>query len=212
MKNPVMAAVRKLAGPITSQFARPHGLGAPIVAPFLNRVNGRVNSAAVAALEVAAGERILEVGFGGGIGMRLALAAIGDGHLTGVDVSPEIVRRAQRSFRAEIARGRVEVLQGDVTSLPLPDGAVDGAFAVNSVYFWPDLGAGLSELLRVLGPTGRLVIAMEASARGLHRVFVSDQPLPGPEEVAGVARGVGFSNVVVTRPQRDVELVQARKS
>ena len=77
-----MTALRKLVSPLTSQFARPHGFGAAIIAPFLNRVNRRVNRAAVAALGVTAGERILEVGFGGGIGMRLVLTAIANGRLS----------------------------------------------------------------------------------------------------------------------------------
>jgi len=206
-----LKALHKLAHPLTSQLARPHGLAAPIMAPVLNRVNQRVNGVAVAALAVTQGEWILEVGSGGGIGMRLALPLIGAGRLTGVDVSSEIVRWARRRFRTEIADGRVEVLTADVASLPLPDGVIDGAFSVNCVYFWADLQGGFAELQRVLAPGGRLVIAMEANAPALHRTFVSEESLPDAEAVAQVMRTSGFTDVNVTTPRRGVQLALARK-
>ena len=229
MTDMPIRVLRKLSGPVASQFARPHGAGARVIAPFLNIVNRGVNQAAQVALRVVPGERILDLGFGGGVGLRLTLAALGDGRLTGVDLSPEVVRRAQKMFRAEIAAGRLEVLEGSVAALPVPGETVDGAYTVNTIYFWPDLDAGLAELHRVLVSGGRLVVATNSAARPLACLFFT-QAAPAeranvlrrngrnptaiaydPDDVAGRLAQIGYRDVEVTRPRRAVAIVVARK-
>lgn len=210
MRDRVRAVVRHFAEPLTSQLARPHGPTAGLVAPALNLINGPSNRAALAALAARRGERLLEVGFGGAYAMRRALAAVGDGRVTGIDVSPEMVRRARRTFRGEIATGRIEVLEGDVAAPPLPDGAFDGTYTVNTIYFWSDPAAGLGELFRVLRPGGRLVIAMVAGARVAKRRLLQGTP-PTPEAVVEQLRRVGFADIELRRERFGVELVVARR-
>ena len=206
----VQSVMARLLSPIASQFARPHGPGAVVMAPFLNAVNHWTNKAAVDALAIRPGERVLDLGFGGGVGIRMALPRVGDGHLTGVDLSGEIVARARRRFRAEIDGGRLTVMEGSVERLPLPDAAVDAAYTVNTVYFWPDVPAGLAELWRVLAPGGRLVVAVEAAARRENRVLVGRVQLT-PEALAELLREAGFVNVEARRRAGGIELLLGRR-
>ncbi len=105
--------------------------------------------------------RILEVGPGPGefserLGRQLGAEVVA------VDISPRMV---------ELARARgVDAQLGDVQQLPYPDGSFDCAVAAWMLYHVPDLDRGLTELARVLSPSGRLV-AVTNSARNLWELW-----------------------------------------
>lgn len=144
---------------LARQFARPTGLlGRLWIAPWLDRISRAMNRLALDQLAPAADERILEVGFGGGALLRGLLAST-RAEVYGADLSAVAVARARRRFRREA--DRLTLFEASVERLPLPDGAVDAAVSVNSLYFWPDLDAALGELARVVRPGGRLLLCFE---------------------------------------------------
>ena len=143
---------------VAGQFSRPRGwAGRLFIGPWLDRIGAGMNRLTLAQLEVQPGDSVLEVGFGGGGLLAMILAAT-EGEVTGVDLSEAMVARARRRF-AKVPRLRLEV--GSVDALPLPDASVDKACSVNNIYFWPDPGAAMAELARVIRPGGRLAIAFE---------------------------------------------------
>ena len=104
---------------------------------------------------------ILDVGCGGGRTVhKLAEIAV-SGKVYGIDISEESVAVSRRTNRRMIEAGRVEIRLGSVASLPFPDRAFDLVTAVETHYFWPDLVAGMREILRVLKIGGRLMIVGE---------------------------------------------------
>ena len=64
--------------------------------------------------------------------------------------------------------GRVAILQGSVSTLPFPDHMFDLVTAVETHFFWPDLVADMHEVLRVLKPSGKLIVIAEAYKGGKH--------------------------------------------
>lgn len=139
---------------LARQFARPSGwIGRVLIAPWLDRISAPMNRLALEMLAPSPGERVLEIGFGGG-GLLRALAARGC-DVVGVDVSDAAVRRARRRLR------EAELHRASVDAMPLADGSVDAAVSLNSLYFWPDPHAAMRELARVLRPGGRLVLLFE---------------------------------------------------
>lgn len=151
-----------------SQSARPHGTFASALAWLLNFGNGRFNTAAVGALAPRPGDRVLEIGFGRGVGLRHVLAGPA-AHVTGIDLSEELVARARRVFAADVARGRLRLEHGTVETMPFADASFDGVFSVNCIYFWADPVRGLDEVCRVLRRGGTIVLGVDARWKKLFR-------------------------------------------
>jgi SAM-dependent methyltransferase len=57
--------------------------------------------------------------------------------------------------------GRVQIQEASVAQLPFSDGMFDVVTAVETHFWWPDVPAGMREILRVLKPGGILVIVAE---------------------------------------------------
>lgn len=99
---------------------------------------------------------VLDVGCGGGqFVLRLAERAR-NLKITGVDLSPDQVKRATARARHH-PQVRFEV--GSAMKLPFPDDHFDAAISIASIKHWPDQSRGIDELIRVLRPGGLLQIA-----------------------------------------------------
>ena len=57
----------------------------------------------------------------------------------------------------------MEVLEGNVQSLPFEDNTFDIVTAFETVYFWPDIEKCFGEVKRVLKPGGTFLIGMESN-------------------------------------------------
>jgi SAM-dependent methyltransferase len=144
------------------QLARPRGVLGLVAGEVLAWSNLDPNRWTLALLAPGVEDRVVEIGFGPGVGVRLAAARARRGLVAGVDPSSMMVRRARwRNLRA-VRRGRVDLRRGTVAALPWPEGTFTHAFAVNSFFEWPDPRAGLAEVARVLRPGGRLALTTQA--------------------------------------------------
>jgi arsenite methyltransferase len=140
---------------LAGQFRIPHGLaGRLLIGPWLDRIGGAMNALVLEELDPQPGERVLEIGFGGG-GLIAALLAQG-AQVVGADLSEAMVARARRRFGS-----RAKILHVSVEALPVAAASADKAASVNNIYFWPDPAGGMAELARVLRPGGLLAIAFE---------------------------------------------------
>lgn len=180
---------------LISQLGHPRGLVGRFLAGVLNRANLPINLHMIGALEPGPGAQILEVGFGGGVGLELILRHAPDARVTGVERADDMLTLARRRFADDLRAGRLELAAGSVDRLPFPDARFDAACAANCVYFWPDVDAGLRELARVLRPGATLVLGINApealieagfAARGLNTL--------SPDELAARMRNTGFAD------------------
>lgn len=140
------------------QLRHPSGCGGRLLGHAITVVNRAPNRAAIAALDLRAGDTVLELGFGPGAAVRVLAADPRPRRIVGVDASEAMVNQARRHNRAAVAAGRVDLRQATFDDLPLPGASVDKVLAVNVVYFWDDAPAILGEVRRVLRPGGRLAI------------------------------------------------------
>ena len=105
------------------------------------------------------GGRVLEVGCGPGrLSIRLARRHGLD--VTGLDLDPAMIERARANAGCpgDGEDRRPSFLVGDVASMAFPDGSFDLVVSTLSMHHWADPTAGLAEIDRVLGRSGRALV------------------------------------------------------
>ena len=170
---------------LMQMFGRPQGSLGRLGGIIMARTNQRIAAWAIDQLGIRQSDKVLEVGFGPGVGIELLAKSASSGRVVGVDASNAMVEQATSRNAKAIEAGRVDLRKGAVEQLPFADKMFDAALAVNSMQVWPDAVAGLREIRRVMKPSGRIALAFTRH---------SGQPKPG---VADLLMAAGFSNVRV---------------
>lgn len=108
------------------------------------------------ALDVKPGERILDVGCGGGLTALEAAASAGPtGHVTGADISEGLLDMA-RSRAAQAGLSNVTFAKLDAQTDDIPGGPFDAAMSRLGVMFFADFVAAFANIRRHIKPGGRL--------------------------------------------------------
>jgi len=105
------------------------------------------------------GERVLDLGSGAGTDSLIAAQMVGEqGHVTGIDMTPEMLSKA-RAAAAEMGASNVKFVESEAERLPFPDARFDVVISNGVIDLIPDKDAVFAELYRVLAPGGRIQIA-----------------------------------------------------
>ncbi len=162
------------------------------------------NPNAAAALKT--GEVVLDLGSGGGVDCFLAAQRVGaEGHVIGVDMTPDMIERARTNART-VGISNVEFRLGEIEHLPVADATVDVIVSNCVVNLAPDKTAVFREALRVLKPGGRLVVSDLIAKQDMPASLRSDLALLSgcisgaitSEENERALRDAGFVDVRVT--------------
>lgn len=161
----------------------------PIVEPML------------ALMHLQPSDRILDVGCGTGWLVRKIAALVTDGEVVGIDVSDEMIRRAQA---ASAETERVTFRLGVAERIPSADDYFTKVVSVESAYYWPDPAQGLREIFRVLAPGGSVWILINYYRDNSYchqwgPLYNTPAHLLSAEEWAGQFRTAGFAEVAHRR-------------
>jgi arsenite methyltransferase len=108
--------------------------------------------------QILPGERVVDVGCGGGIDSFIAAKMVGpEGRVIGVDMTAAMVAKA-RASATEAGMSSVEFRAGHGEALPVEDGWADVVISNGVLNLMPDKDAALRDMARVLKPGGRLQI------------------------------------------------------
>jgi arsenite methyltransferase len=130
----------------------------------------------LAVADLHEGEKVLDLGSGGGIDVLLSARRVGpSGFAYGVDMTDDMLKLARQNA-AKAAAENVEFLKGDIEALPLPDAAVDVVISNCVINLSTDKPAVLAEMFRVLVPGGRI---------GITDVVAEDHLTPADRAAAG---------------------------
>ncbi|MFX0573819.1 arsenite methyltransferase [Nocardia nepalensis] len=115
------------------------------------------NPTAVA--DLREGERVLDLGSGGGIDVLLSARRVGAaGKAYGVDMTEEMLALArENAAKAEVTN--VEFLKGTIEAIPLPANSIDVVISNCVINLSVDKSAVFAEMARVLVPGGRIGIS-----------------------------------------------------
>jgi ubiquinone/menaquinone biosynthesis C-methylase UbiE len=150
-------------------------------------------------------DRALDVGCGTGH-RAVALAPL-VAHVTGVDMTPEMLDQA-RARQREAGVDNVDWAQGDATALPFPDGAFTLVMSQAMLHHAADPAATLAEMRRVCAPGGRIAVNDLTPAPEKSAAFDAIEILRDPShahaltlaELRGLGAALGMEEVEV-RPQ-----------
>jgi SAM-dependent methyltransferase len=113
----------------------------------------------LAVAELRAGERVLDLGSGGGIDVLLSAKRAGPtGFAYGLDMTDEMLDLA-RANAVRAGASNVEFVKGHIEDIPLPDTAVDVVISNCVINLSVDKPAVLAQMFRVLTPGGRIGIS-----------------------------------------------------
>ena len=185
---------------VARQLSFPRGILGRVIVRLMNRGNANINAYALRQLSVTSEDRVLEVGFGGGLLLKELIETAA--FTAGLDRSPYAIKRARARFSAAIERGRADFREGNVQALPFEPASFTRAITVHTVYFWNDLTNGFQQIHGVLCPGGKLVVGF------LPREKMERLGLPGdvftmrtPEEVTAALQRAGFGDIRIERPR-----------
>jgi arsenite methyltransferase len=119
------------------------------------------NPTALASLKP--GERVLDLGSGGGLDCFLAGRAVGaTGRVIGVDMTPDMLARARKNlatYRQKSGLDNVEFRLGEIEHLPVEDGGVDVVISNCVLNLSPDKKQVWRDIARVLARGGRVAVS-----------------------------------------------------
>ena len=130
----------------------------------------------LAVADLHEGEKVLDLGSGGGIDVLLSARRVGPtGFAYGVDMTDDMLQLARQNA-AKAGAENVEFRKGEIEALPLPDVAVDVVISNCVINLSTDKPAVLAEMFRVLAPGGRI---------GITDVVAEDTLTPADRAAAG---------------------------
>jgi len=122
----------------------------------MERGHRPVGEQAIAKMRVTPEARVLDVGCGSGWATRLLAEYAFNGHVTGIDISDEMVRLARQSSQSH---SNIDYEVASAEQLSFGDNEFTHAFSMESLYYYRNILKALCEIHRVL-KTGGLFVAV----------------------------------------------------
>jgi ubiquinone/menaquinone biosynthesis C-methylase UbiE len=180
-------------------FGRPTGVLGRLGGVIMARLNRDAAARVVDLLELEPGDRVLEIGFGPGVGIEILSQRASVRSIAGIDPSREMIAQATARNVAAIGTGRVELLQATVDQMPFVDREFDKVVSVNSMQVWPDAVAGMREVRRVLKAGGRVALGFTPYAGYSNAAVIGVLAAAGFGEPR-VVESLEVSCVIATKP------------
>ena len=199
-----MGLLKKILG----QCRKPTGHFGRLLAHGMNLGHASLTTWGLSHIDISSDSVSLDIGCGGGKTLNRLATKAENGKAYGIDCAEPSITVSRKKNRKFIMTGRVEVLQGTVSSMPFADEMFDLVTVIESHYFWPDFAEDLLEIKRVLKPSGQLLIvgAVYKTAKFERRnrriVKESGMTYLSAQEMADSLHTAGFAQASVYEERR----------
>lgn len=128
-----------------------------LTAPYRWIGTGRIVDEAIRQLRLRPGDTVVDLGTGTGRNLVALSNAVGpDGHVVGVDLSPQMLQRARARATAH-QLSNVELVEGDIATFRLPPVA-SGVIATYAIEMLPDYDDVIARLVNQMPDEGRIAL------------------------------------------------------
>ncbi|CAD5227748.1 unnamed protein product [Bursaphelenchus okinawaensis] len=204
------------------QYSRPvGGLIADRITKRWAKQNEPLVRKVVEELKIKPENKLLEFGYGCGVGIELALEHLGPrGTFYGIEASERMHKMAENKYAFEVAEeGRVVLEKLPmIIDLPFPNNFFDAVYHIDVFYFWgrASMKTILKEIMRVIKPNGLLLCGMNFKRlEGLEKWGVIGKEKWDPMNYMVHLEPVGFLDVNIKYHKlptgEEVQLIYARK-
>lgn len=138
---------------IGRQFGKPTGIAGKFSTLIMNIMNQKQYNAVLRNLKIKESDTILDIGYGNGY-LISKLAKSNHARFWGIDISEDMFKVASRKNQKFIDDGNMKLGLGDITKTDFESDFFDKIYTVNTIYFWPNVDSGLTEIARILKPGG----------------------------------------------------------
>ena len=156
------------------------------------------------------GMTVLDLGSGAGIDVVVAAKKVGgSGRVIGVDMTEEMIKRAEAN-KSKLKAANTEFRLGEIENLPVASASVDRIISNCVINLVPDKRRAFAEMYRVMKPGGKFTVSDIVSVGQIPEEVRKDLTewagcVSGAldrEEYLGIARAAGFRdvNVVSDKP------------
>jgi ubiquinone/menaquinone biosynthesis C-methylase UbiE len=143
---------------IDNHYKMPKGIIGTYIGEKMVRQHKTETNWTLELMNIQQGDRILELGCGAGYAIKLILEKNLAEEIVGLDISPTIIRSARMRNKKAIREKRVKLIQANFNKLPFHNENFNTIFSIQTIYFWTEIAATLSEIFRVLKPYGVVIL------------------------------------------------------
>lgn len=164
--------MQKLIG---NQLRKPTGFFGKIISKLMQKGNSSIYNKIILELEIKQGNKILEIGYGPGIGAERILNQY-DCFVSGIDFSELMYKEATKRNKKFIDSKKAEFYCGDFLSTPIHTNEFDRICCLNVVYFWDALNIPFTKIHSGL-KTGGLFCMYMAHREDLNKMKFSKKEI-----------------------------------
>lgn len=178
---------------IAWQFKKPTGLFGIFSSNIMIKGNLIKYEQLIKILDVQPNDKLLEIGYGPGIGINRIAQRFASCTIHGIDFSGLMYKRASKYNKLYIG-DRVQLQFGDFLKMSVDSNCYDKVFCLNVIYFWDDLIEPFEKVISILKPGGTFHIYM-ATKEMLKRATEGIFNKYSIEQVVESLRSAGFVEV-----------------
>jgi ubiquinone/menaquinone biosynthesis C-methylase UbiE len=145
---------------IGQQFKRPSGWFGRFSSRIMIKGNRNKYETLIKEMDIRPDDKLLEIGYGPGIGIDMISKLCKTCTIHGVDFSKLMYNEAKKFNKSSIEIGKVQLQYGDFLKLGIAEDQYDKIFCLNVIYFWDELKIPFEKTLSLLKTNGIFFIFM----------------------------------------------------
>jgi cyclopropane fatty-acyl-phospholipid synthase-like methyltransferase len=145
---------------IASQFKKPTGLLGIFTSNLMVKNNQKNYDRLIKDLNLQPYDKLLEIGYGPGIGIKMIAEICSTCTIHGIDFSKQMYQKATKYNQQYLDASRVQLQHGDFLNVLVAHSDYDKIFCLNVVYFWDELIGPFKKVLSLLKKGGSFHVYM----------------------------------------------------